>query len=70
MFGPFFVTLVPFEILSDYPNIDSSHWLREDVQWIAEKIFGEKFKSKMASTLSSRTFLLKFWTLHVFVVFS
>ena len=27
------VILVPFEILSRYPNIDSSHWPIEEVQW-------------------------------------
>ena len=35
------VFLVTFEILSNYP-IDSSYWLQEDVQWITDKIFGEK----------------------------
>ena len=34
-----FVLLVTFEILSQYPIIDSSHWLKEDVQWITDKIF-------------------------------
>ena len=38
-----FVLLVTFEILSHYPNIDISHWLAEDVQWIADKNFIEKF---------------------------
>ena len=28
----FIVILVPFEIISHYPNIDSSNWLMEDVQ--------------------------------------
>ena len=32
-----FVLLVTFEILSHYPNIDSSHWHKESVQWITEK---------------------------------
>ena len=34
-----FVLLVTFEILSHYPNIDSSNWLREDVQWNRDKNF-------------------------------
>ena len=38
-----FVLLVTFEILSHYPNIDSSHWLKEDVQLITDKIFLKKF---------------------------
>ena len=38
-----FVLLVTFEILSHYPNIDSSHWLRNDVQWITDEVFREKF---------------------------
>ena len=42
-FLDFFVLLVTFEILSHYPNIDISHWLKEDVQWITDKIFIEKF---------------------------
>ena len=35
------VLMVPFEILSCYPNNDSSHWLREDGQWILDKVFRE-----------------------------
>ena len=38
-----FKLLVTSEILSHYPNIDSSHWLRIDVQWITDEVFGEKF---------------------------
>ena len=38
----FCVLLVTFEILSHYPNVDSSHWLREDAQWITDRIFTEK----------------------------
>ena len=34
-----FVFLVPLEILSHYHNNDSSHWFREDVQWIIDKFF-------------------------------
>ena len=37
-----FLLLVPLEILSHYPDIDVSHWLREDVQWIMGKVFREK----------------------------
>ena len=38
-----FVLLVPLEILSHCPIIDSSHRLQEDVQWVKEKVFKEKF---------------------------
>ena len=41
-FLDFFVLLVTFEILSHYPNIDSSHWPKQDVKWITKKIY-EKF---------------------------
>ena len=44
-----FVLLVTFEILSYYPNIDSSLWLKEDILWITDKIFREKFLVKMVS---------------------
>ena len=37
-----FVLLVPLEILSRYSDIDSSHWLREGVQWVIDKFFREK----------------------------
>ena len=37
-----FVLLVTFEILSHYPNMDISHWLTEDVQWITDKNFLER----------------------------
>ena len=37
-----FVFLIPVEILSNYPNFDSSLWLRKDVQWIIDKDFGQK----------------------------
>ena len=43
--GNFFVILVPFEILSHYPNIDFYQWLKEGVQWSIDKIFGEKIAS-------------------------
>ena len=42
-FFDIFVFLVTFEILSHYPIIDISHWLEENVQWIADKNFSEKF---------------------------
>ena len=34
-----FLLLFTFEIFSHYSNIDSSHWPKEDVQWITDKIF-------------------------------
>ena len=37
-----FLLLVPIEILSHYPDIDISHWFRERVQWIKDKLFREK----------------------------
>ena len=36
-----FLLVVPLEILSQYPEIDNSHWLRQDVQWIMDKVFTE-----------------------------
>ena len=39
IFGNFSLYLVPFEILSHYPNTDTSHWSREDVQGILDKVF-------------------------------
>ena len=47
-----FVLLVPFEILSCYPNINGSLWLRREIQWNIAKIVREK--------LSPRTFLREF----------
>ena len=29
-------------LLSHNPEIDNSHWLREDVQWIMDKVVREK----------------------------
>ena len=55
-----FVILLIFELAPNYPNIDSSHWLREGMQWITDKGFREKIMVYLASTLSSRIFLLKF----------
>ena len=63
-----FVILVPFEILSNYLNIDSSHWQIKDVERIIVKGFKEKRLVEMASTITSRTFLLKFRFLHIFFV--
>ena len=37
-----FLFLDPIEILSHYPNTDSSHRFREDVQGIMPKIFREE----------------------------
>ena len=44
IFAIFFVTLVAFEILSNYSNTDSSHGLRRDVQLIIDEVIREKFK--------------------------
>ena len=33
--------LVPPEILSHYPDIDNSHWFRDDVQWIIDNAYRE-----------------------------
>ena len=38
----FFIVLFLFEILPHSPIIDSSHWLREDVERIMDKIFIQK----------------------------
>ena len=38
-----FCNLDPFEVLSNNPNIDSFQWLREDVHWIIDQVFKEKF---------------------------
>ena len=37
-----FVIMVPLEIFSNYPDIDISYWLKEDVQWSMDKVFREK----------------------------
>ena len=60
--------MVLFEILTRYPYIDSSHWLREDVQRIIDNVFREKSVVEKFLTLSSRTFLQNYWFLPVFVV--
>ena len=41
-FWLFFIILVPIEILSHYPIIDTSYWLRENVQLAINKVFREK----------------------------
>ena len=46
LFLDIFVLLVTFEMLSHYPNIDSSPWLRIDVQWITDEVFAEIFWPK------------------------
>ena len=51
-----FVLLVPLEIVSHYPDIDSIYWLREDAQWIMDKFFRDKLMVQMAQALS-RNFL-------------
>ena len=66
--GFFFVILVPFEILSQYPNIDCSHWLGKEFQWIIDKVFREKIMVQMASKFSSRISGKFFWFLSVIVV--
>ena len=38
-FFDFFVLLVTFEFSSLYPKFDSTHWLKNDVQWIIDKFF-------------------------------
>ena len=55
-------------MLSRYLYTDSSHWFREDVQWIIDKNFRVELMILFASTLSSVTFLLNFSFLPVFVV--
>ena len=42
LFFDFFVILVPFGILSHYPNIGISQCLREDAQRIIDNVFREK----------------------------
>ena len=37
-----FVLLVTFELISHYPNIDSSHWLTHYIELITDKVFREK----------------------------
>ena len=37
-----FVIMVPLGMLSNYPDIDISHWLREQFQWIMVKVFRVK----------------------------
>ena len=56
----FSVFLNPFEILSLYSNLYNFYWLKEDVQWIIDRVLRETLMVHLASTLSSRTFLLIF----------
>ena len=49
-----FVLLVTFELLSHYPNIDSSHWLRKDVIWITDEVFREKRVLNGSDTFTSQ----------------
>ena len=37
-----FVLLVTFELISHHSNIDSSQWLRKNIQWITHKVCREK----------------------------
>ena len=60
--------MVLFDILSHYIVINSSHWLKKDVQWILDKIFREPIMVSMASKLYSFNSLGSFRILHVFVV--
>ena len=41
-FMDIFVLLVLLELLSFYPDINSSYWFKEDVQWMIDKVFREK----------------------------
>ena len=56
VFFDIFLILVPLEIPSQYADIDSSHWRRENSQLIMDKVFREYPMVLMASTLSSRIF--------------
>ena len=42
IFFDILLLLVPLEILSIYPDIDISHWHRDDVQWVMDKAYGLK----------------------------
>ena len=37
-----FLLMVPLETLSTYPDNDISHWLREDVHLINDRVFREQ----------------------------
>ena len=41
-FGLIFVLSVTFELILPHPNNDSSHCLKNYVQWITDKVFSEK----------------------------
>ena len=40
----YFLFVVPLEIFIHYPDIDISHWLREDVHWMMNKVFRENLR--------------------------
>ena len=42
IFFDIFLSLVPLELLSHYPDIDISHCLEANFQWITDKVFKEK----------------------------
>ena len=44
----------------NYPKFDFSHWFREEVQRIIDKLFRETLMVWRASTFSSHSFLLNF----------
>ena len=68
-FGYFFLTLVAFEILSHYPNIDSSYWPKENVQGIIDKVFIVAYGLNGYDILFSfRIFLLRVLVLRDFVL--
>ena len=41
-FMDMFLLLFPLEILSNYPDIDFSHWPRENFYRMMDKVFREK----------------------------
>ena len=61
-----FKFFVPFEI-SHFLNIDSSHWLREDVQWIIVKVFRERTYFLIGLDTFSH-FSTQFLVLPIFIV--
>ena len=70
IFGYIFLFLDPFEILLHYDLTDSSHWAREDVQRILDKVFREELLIKMSSTLSSTFFYWIFGSCLFLLLFS
>ena len=69
LFDIFFRFLVPLEILSYYPIIDSSLRLKDEVQLIKDQAFKVRFMVLSASTLTSRNFLINFLFLPAFAGF-